>query len=151
MQFRTACLLKMSSHLMNGTATHINVLELEAVYFGLKGLCRDLKETHIKISTDNTTAVHGINNMGSCKSVSCETEVRKIWDWTIERNNFLTAAHIPGNLNVEVDAESRESETRTEWKLNDSVLSDMLKHFKFKPVIDLFVSRINNQLPRFPT
>ena len=44
--------------------------------------------------------------MGSCKSVSCDTEVRKIWDWAIERNNFLTATHIPGILNVEADAES---------------------------------------------
>ena len=50
---------------------------------------------HIKILTDNSTAVHGINNMGSCESASCDTEVRKIWDWAIERNNFLTATHIP--------------------------------------------------------
>ena len=35
------------------------------------------------------------------------------------------------------------------WKLNDSIFSGMLKHFKFKPFIDLFTSRINNQIPRF--
>ena len=52
--------------------------------------------------------------MGSCKSVSCDTEVRKIWDWAIERNNFLTATRIPGILNVEADAESRGAERRTE-------------------------------------
>ena len=75
--------------------------------------------------------------------------MKKIWDWAIERNNFLTATHIPGILNVETDAESREAERRTEWKLNDSIFSDMLKLFKFKSVIDLFASRINNQLPRF--
>ena len=75
--------------------------------------------------------------------------MRNVWDWAIERNHFLTATHIPQILNVEADAESREAETRTEWKLNDSIFSDMLKHFKFKPVIDLFASRINNQLPRF--
>ena len=67
------------------------MLELKAAYLGLKSLCRDLKETHIKILTDNTTAVHGINNMDSCKSVLCDAEVRKIWDWATERNNFLTA------------------------------------------------------------
>ena len=66
------------------------------------------------MSTDNTTGVHGINNMGSCKSVSCDTEVRKIWDLAIERNNFLTATRIPGILNVEADAESRGAERRTE-------------------------------------
>ena len=75
--------------------------------------------------------------------------MRIIWDWAIERKKFLTATHIPGILNVEADAESRETETRTEWKLNDSIFSYMLKHFKFKPVIDLFASRINNQLLRF--
>ena len=61
----------------------------------------------------------------------------------------LTASHIPGTFNVEADTESRVAETRTEWKSNDSFFSDILKHFKFKPVIDLFASRINNQLPRF--
>ena len=101
---------------------HINVLELKAVYFGLKSLCRDLNETYIKFLTENTTAVHGINNMGSCKSVSCDTEVRKIWDWTIERNNFLTATHISGILDIDADAESREAETRTEWKLSSNRL-----------------------------
>ena len=50
---------------INECNCHINVLELKAVYFGLKILCTDLMETHIKILTDNTTAVHGINNMGS--------------------------------------------------------------------------------------
>ena len=52
-------------------------------------------------------------------------------------------------MNVETHAESREAETRTEWKSNDSIFSDMLKRFNFKPVIDLFASRINNQFPRF--
>ena len=48
---------------------YINVLELKAVHFGLRSLCRYLKEKHIKILTENTTAVHGIKNMNSCKSV----------------------------------------------------------------------------------
>ena len=128
---------------------HINVLKLKAVYFGLKSLRRDLKETHIKILSDNTTAVHGINNMGSCKSVSWNTEVRKIWDWAIERNKFLTANYIPGILNVEADVGSREAETRTEWKLNDSVFSDMLKHFKFKPAIDYLSLESITNFPNF--
>ena len=79
---------------------HINVLQLKAVYFGLKRLCRDLKEIHIKILTDNTTAVHGINNMGSCKSVARDTEVRKIWDWAIEKKKGIS--------NVEADVENQE-------------------------------------------
>ena len=50
------------------TISHINVLELKAVLFGLQSLCKNLRNTHIKVLVDNTTAVHTINNMGSCKS-----------------------------------------------------------------------------------
>ena len=71
---------------------HINVLELAAVYFGLKSLCDNLSHIHIKLLIDNTTAVQTINNMGSCKSIECDTMVRYIWDWAITRNNWLTAS-----------------------------------------------------------
>ena len=80
---------------------HINVLELKAVLFGLKSLCSHFRQTHIKVLSDNTTAVCAINNMGSCKSLLCNQEVKKIWDWAIE-----------------ADQESKKSELRTERKLH---------------------------------
>ena len=46
-----------------------NVLELKAVLFGLKSLCSYLRQTHMKVLSDNITAVCAINNMGSCKSL----------------------------------------------------------------------------------
>ena len=66
----------------------------------------------------NTTAVCATINMGSCKSLLCDQEVRRIWSWAIERDIFITAAHIPGIINVEADQKSRKSELRTEWKLH---------------------------------
>ena len=54
----------------------INVLELKAVLFGIKSL---YSQTHIKELSDNTTTVRAINNMGSCKSLLCDQEVRRIW------------------------------------------------------------------------
>ena len=45
--------------------------------------------------------------MGSCKSLLCHQEMRRIWRWVIERDIFITAA---GILNVEADQESRKSE-----------------------------------------
>lgn len=128
---------------------HINVLELKAVLFGLKSLCGHLQQTHLKILSDNTTAVCTINNMGSCKSQPCDQIVREIWDWAIEKDIFLTAAHIPGVLNVEADMESRNSELRTEWKLHESIFKSVQLYFDFFPTIDLFASRLNTQLPRF--
>ena len=57
---------------------------------------------------------------GSWKSLLCDKEVRRIWSWAVERD-IVTAAHIPGILNVEADQESRKSGLRTEWKLHESI------------------------------
>lgn len=56
------------------------MFELKAVCFGPKILCRSIRKTLVKILTDDTTATHGIKNMGSCKFVSCDNEMRKIWE-----------------------------------------------------------------------
>ena len=47
---------------------HSNLLELKAILFGLRSLCDHICDSHKKLSGD-TTAVHWINNMGSCRSV----------------------------------------------------------------------------------
>ena len=39
---------------------HINVLELKAVLCGLKSLCSHLRQTHMKVLSDNRTAVCAI-------------------------------------------------------------------------------------------
>ena len=122
---------------------------MKAVLFRLKSLCSYLRQTHRKVLSDNTTAVCAINNMGSCKSLSCDQEVRKIWSWANERDIFITAAHIPGILNVKADQESRKSELRTEWKLLESSFAYIQKYLGFYPSVDLLASRINVQLPRF--
>ena len=90
---------------------HINVLELKAVLFGFKS---HLRQTHKKLLSDNTTAVSAINNMSSCKSLLCDQEFWRIWSWVIERDIFITAAHIPGILNLEADQGSSKSELRAE-------------------------------------
>lgn len=89
------------------TNTHINILEL-------KSLCYDTFESHILIKIDNTSAVAGINKVGSTKSLGMDYVVHEIWDWAMARKKWITATHIPGILNVEADRESRETETRTE-------------------------------------
>ena len=119
---------------MEETEFQINVLEWMAIYFGMQSLCGNVRDTHVKVLTGNTTAVHSVNNMSSCKSLSRGSEVRKIWNLVIMRNNFKTATHIPGIMNVEAD-ELRKSDIRTKWKLNESFLHS-------NPSVDLFASRI---------
>ena len=123
----------------------INILELKEIYFCLQSLCDNVRDTHLKILTGKITAVHSVNNMDSCKSLSCNWEVRNILRWAIMRNNFITAAHIPGIINVEADAESRSSETRTYWKLNESYIHSLLNHFRSIASDHVFVWRINTQ------
>ena len=129
--------------------THINHLEAKAVRFGLASLCDDLFNTHILVLSDNTATVGALNNMGSSKSYLLNREIKLAWDWVLERDNWISASHIPGKLNVEADEESRRSETRTEWKLSKHYFDTVIAHFCFDPVVDLFATRINSQLDRF--
>ena len=131
------------------TDFHINVLELKAIYFGLKSLCGDLRDTHIKVLSDNTTAVQCVLNMGSCVSVECDSVTKAIWEWVIDTNNWITLSHIPGIENVEADLESRKNETQIEWQLDKNLFQNILEHFCVELSIDMFASRINIQLPRF--
>ena len=52
---------------------HINHLEMKAVLFGLQSLCSDLTDKHIRIQSDNTTAVSYINAMGALSQMTAMT------------------------------------------------------------------------------
>ena len=86
--------------------THINALELRAIGFGLKSLCRKRRQ-HIRIRTDSTTALAYVENMGGTKSGDCLTEAIKIWEWAQLQQSCLTITHIPGVENVLADLRSR--------------------------------------------
>ena len=61
---------------------------------------------------------------------------------------WLSAAHIPGTVNIESDKQSRVLEDATEWKHNPALFQKIVKNFG-KPDIDLFATRINKQLDRY--
>ena len=108
-----------------------------------------VQKPHLKVFSDNTTAVGCINKMGSSKSWDLDHIITTIWQWALDRDIWITASYIPGVLNVEADEESRKSERRTEWMLNKDIFSQVLEDLGFEPSMDLFASRINNQLDRF--
>jgi len=95
--------------------------------------------------SDNTTTVCYINNMGGSKSRSCNEISRKIWNFALHKNNFLIAAHLPGNQNVLADRESRVFNDRTEWMLQREAFHGLSK--LWGPIeTDLFASRLNKQV-----
>ena len=56
---------------------HVNVQERKALLFGLMALINQTG-LHIKILSDNTTAVSGVNKMGTSHSQDCNTIVKLI-------------------------------------------------------------------------
>ena len=63
---------------------------------------------------DNTTAVYTLNNMGTNRSYLFNSVVKKIWAEAIKREIWLSSAYIPGKLNEEANAMSREEQIMSE-------------------------------------
>ena len=146
------CIFKTESANGNWTETeaeeHINVLELKAIYFGLKSFFKSTKSAHIRIKSDNTTAIAYINSMGGVKSKDCLVIAKAIWIWAIDNDLHLSAEHIPGSKNVLADKASRVFDENTEWELMEKYFSQVDR--KFGPFeIDLFASRLNKKVDKY--
>ena len=126
----------------------INYLETLATGLALKSFHSNTSNAHVLIRTDNTTTVSYINNMGGIKSTQCNKAAVDIWKWCLERNLWISAAHLPGSQNIEADHESRHFNDRTEWMLHKSSFKKIVQTFG-RPSIDIFASRLNTQLDRY--
>ena len=100
---------------------HINVLELQAVFFALKVFCKEITNAHVKVFSDNTTTVAYINNMGGSHSLHCNALKRDMWLWCIDKGIWPSAAHLPGSQNIQADRASRIFHDQTEWKLDQDI------------------------------
>ena len=126
---------------------HINYLELTAAFFTLRSFCKDMNDVHIRLRIDNTTAVACINK--KCSNVRILNELtRELWLWCKERNIFISALHLPGTLNTEADHESRVFNIDTEWMLFPTLFKKLTDELGTVN-IDLFASRINNQVQKY--
>ena len=126
---------------------HINVLELKAILFGLQSLCTE-KDVHVRVLTDNTTALAYVKNMGGVRSEPCNQVAKEIWDWCEVQGIWVTIAHIPGVENVVADYKSRVFEDNLEWTLNEKIFKKICKVFG-TPSVDLFASRVNKKCDKF--
>ena len=100
---------------------HINVKELMAAFFTLKSFCENQRNTHIRLNLDNSTSVAYINNQGG-KKPQLNSIARDIWLWAQSKGIWLSAVHIPGDLNTSADRASRAKyATESEWHLNTKI------------------------------
>ena len=128
---------------------HINELETLAAFIGIKSFAKKQGNQHIRIRSDNTTCISAINHMGTSHSELCNIFSKQLWEFCIERNNWVSAAYIPGKHNPIADSESRKVHRELEWMINSRLLTKSLEYLNFTPEIDLFASRINHQFPRY--
>ena len=127
---------------------HINYLELLAAFLAIQTFVRDRTNVTVYIQIDSVTALTYINKRGGTRSPSLTQLSKRLWSWCMERKISLMAEHIPGKENTIADAESRVFRDRWDWKLNPELFA-MIQQ-RFGPLeIDLFASRVSNQLPRF--
>ena len=90
----------------NEQQLHINALEMKDAFFALQTFCQDLRDQHVRVMIDNTTAVTYINNMGGSHSAICNSLATEICFWCIDKNLWISAAHLPGTSNVAADKAS---------------------------------------------
>ena len=102
-------------HIINGrwtegvTELHINVLELTAMKFAIFSLLPlQVGKKHLKVMTDNITAISYINRKGGFRPVLCNNVTIEIREFCIKRGVYTLAAHIPGKENIIADLASRE-------------------------------------------
>lgn len=124
--------------------SNINILELRAVFLGLKCFISVLKYKHVKVEIDNSATVAYINNMGGTYSLMCHNEARNIWYVAKINGICLTAVHLAGKRNVTAYYESKNIRTETEWMLNRDIFALVTRRSEVSDV-DLFASRFNFQ------
>lgn len=126
---------------------HINFLELQAAFLGLKALCSDEVDIHLKLFMDNTTSCAYLANYGG-KKRALNNLATDIWSWCINRNIHLSIGFVSGVLNSEADKLSRKINDDLEWTLDNNIFQSIVDRFG-QPDIDLFASRLNHKLDKY--
>ena len=124
---------------------HINYLEMKAIYLALKSFLPLKRPKHVRVLTDNQTALTYINKRGGIQSYECNSMAIDIWNICQEYDSYITASHIPGVHNILADTASRKFDDSKEWMLDPIIFSNLCSLWG-TPSIDLFASRLNKQI-----
>ena len=98
---------------------YINVLELQALWLGLRAFSQRVENARVTLMSDNTSAVAYLRNQGGTKSLAMNDLATDIGLWSEKRGMTLVPRYLPSYLNVLADHLSRRSQilkTRVELK-----------------------------------
>ena len=117
---------------------HINVLELQAIWLGLRAFSQRVENTRVALMSDNMSAVAYLRNQGGTKSLAMNDLATDICLWSEKRGMTLVPRYLPGHLNVLADHLSRRGQIlKTEWSLNQTI-ADRIFCAWGRPFVDLF-------------
>ena len=130
---------------------HINALELLAVLKALQLWGPRWQGKAVLFLMDNKTAVSYVLKQGGTRSGSLNAIAEGIFRAADEFRLVLSAAYLPGELNVLADMLSRKSQIlKNEWSLGDRAFQWLSRMSPFgPPQVDLFANRLNHKLPRY--
>ena len=73
---------------------------------------------------------------------------KDIWKYLILKQITITAEYLPGILNTRADWQSRHRKDFSKWKLSPILFQYICQNLGI-PVIDLFASRLFNQIAKY--
>ena len=126
---------------------HINHLELLAVFRGVQGFLRHLRNKRVTVHLDNVTAAAYLAKEGGTRSETLNALTTQILIFCRDHGIALSPAYLPGIANLGADALSRGTETR-EWFINPRVSERIFSRLGL-PQIDLFASRRSAQVKTY--
>ena len=125
---------------------HINVLELQAIWLGLRAFSQRVENARVALMSDNTSAVAYLRNQGGTKSLAMNDLATGICLWSEKRGLTLVPRYLPGHLNVLADHLSQRGQIlKTEWSLNQTVADRIFRAWG-RPFVDLFALGKNTKL-----
>ena len=125
---------------------HINVLELQAIWLGLRAFSQRVENAKVALMSDNTSAVAYLRNQGGTKSLAMNDLATDICLWAEKRGMTLVPRYLPGHLNVLADHLSRRGQIlKTEWSLNQTIADRIFRAWG-RPFVDLFALGKNTKL-----
>ncbi|XP_069593271.1 uncharacterized protein [Ranitomeya imitator] len=125
-----------------------NFKELYSVWEALRRNQHTLKNCHIRILSDNVTAVSFLKHQGGSRHYLFQELAGRIFRWAEKSVLSISAIHLEGSQNVIPDYLSRRRVFATEWELNQEIFQDLCRHWG-TPSIDLFANRRNSKVSRF--
>ena len=129
--------------------SHINVLELKAIWLALKEVPQLVQGKTVAVFGDNTTALSYITKQGGTRSWALFRLVEQIFLWLEKHQISLIPQFIRGVENTVADTLSRRGQIiPTEWILHQDVCSQIWKWWG-RPMVDLFATSLTKRLPLY--